>query len=275
MNLSQASSEGELAAESEDDQIFSCRIENAKVVTDILSAIHAGGKDNVCEVKASARAVVFSVLGRGKNTQARATMQAGLFEEFIFESGQQHESSGRAEGGMHFCINLTTLLDCLLLFGSTSESTAATLTYSSLDALFKISLEEAGVLTTCELVTLERDDVYAGNVTAEEARSTTLYAQFREHPEACRFILKAEPLRDAIQDMCDVLSGGDVTFHAMQSPEEMLKLSLKGSLDLFEVEFPKSSSAFVMFECLSETRWAYFNAAIQLGMKVTSMWGER
>ena len=121
----------------EEDQIFSCRIENAKVMTDILSAIHAGGKaqDHVCEVKASARAVVFSVLGRGKSTQARATMQAGLFEEFIFESGGRDASdslSTASESVMHFSINLTTLLDCLLLFGSTSESTAATLTYSVL-----------------------------------------------------------------------------------------------------------------------------------------------
>jgi hypothetical protein len=37
----------------------------------------------------------------------------------------------------------------------------------TLDALFKMSLEEAGVLTTCNIVTLERDDVYAGNVTAQ------------------------------------------------------------------------------------------------------------
>lgn len=144
MNFSQASSshDGDLTdgnghVEEEEDQIFSCRIENSKVVTDILSAIQ-GGKDHTCEVKASSRALVFSVLGRGKSTQARATMQAGLFEEYIFESGVRgsssssgtHPSDSSSESVMHFSINLTTLLDCLLLFGSTSESTAATLTYS-------------------------------------------------------------------------------------------------------------------------------------------------
>jgi hypothetical protein len=110
----------------------------------------------------------------------------------------------------------------------------------------------------------------------QEARNTSLYAQFREHPETCRFILKAEPLRDAIQgvhplsrpdqirsaflsmqfilatsstrvsvwssslscavlccavltldpaDMCDVLGGGDVTFHATRDPEEIFRVS--------------------------------------------------
>lgn len=124
----------------EEDQIFSCRIENSKIMTDILTAIHAGGKDHICEVKASARALVFSVIGRGKSTQARATLQAEIFEEYIFESSgsgdRANHSTTFSTGGssvdvvMHFSINLTTLLDCLLLFGSTSESTAATLTYS-------------------------------------------------------------------------------------------------------------------------------------------------
>jgi hypothetical protein len=139
----QDSEEEEL--EEEDDQIFSCRIGNSKIVADILSAIHAGGKDHICEVKASARALVFSVVGRGKSTQARATLQADIFEEYIFESGSSShpgsrrrnatDSSSRSgsESVMHFSINLTTLLDCLQLFGSTSETTAATLTFSVSD----------------------------------------------------------------------------------------------------------------------------------------------
>jgi hypothetical protein len=121
-------------------------------MTDILSAIHAGGKDNICEVKASARALVFSIIGRGKSTHARATLQADLFEEYIFESSSDGGANtnissrcsnsrsgprmggtaggGESESVMHFSINLTTLLDCLLLFGTSSESTAATITFS-------------------------------------------------------------------------------------------------------------------------------------------------
>ena len=92
------------------------------------------------------RALVFSVIGRGKSTQARATLPAEIFEEYIFESSNEnhplpqnaarHSSSTSSSRGdpaapvLHFCINLTTLLDCLQIFGSTSETTAATLTYS-------------------------------------------------------------------------------------------------------------------------------------------------
>lgn len=81
---------------------------------------------------------MFSVIGRGKSTQARATLPAEIFEEFIFESSSSSsQRHGGSNGGsvsaapvLHFCINLSTLLDCLHLFGSTSETTAATLTYS-------------------------------------------------------------------------------------------------------------------------------------------------
>jgi hypothetical protein len=31
----------------------------------------------------------------------------------------------------------------------------------------------------------------------------------------------------------------------------------------------RSSGAFVMFECEADTRWAYLNSSIQLGMKVS------
>ena len=141
-DLSPRSSEDEEAhfQDGQEDQIFSCRLENSKVMTDILTAIHGGGKEQICEVKASSRALVFSVIGRGKSTQARATLQADIFEEYIFESCRSRggscgvtgdsTNSTATEGVMLFSINLTTLLDCLHLFGSTSESTAATLTYS-------------------------------------------------------------------------------------------------------------------------------------------------
>lgn len=63
MNFSQASSdlnEGDRVnglgdgGGFEEDQIFSCRIENSKIMTDILIAIHAGSAVT-CDVKASAR----------------------------------------------------------------------------------------------------------------------------------------------------------------------------------------------------------------------------
>lgn len=281
MNSSSSSSysDNEEDAENEEDQIFSCRIENSKIVTDILNAIHAGGREqdhqlHLCEVKASEKSLVFSVLGRAKSTQARATLPAELFEEYIFESrgpeGRENNLSER-DRVVQFSINLTVLLDCMQLFGSSSESTSATMTYSNLDASFKISLEESGVLTTCDIATLEPDDVYAGLVTPQEARNNSLYAQFRQNPETCRLILRADPLRDAMQEMCDVLGGGDVTFFVVNNPEESFKMQVKGSLDFFEVEFPKTSGAFVLFQCSSESKFSYLNPSVQLGMKALSI----
>jgi hypothetical protein len=124
--------------------------------------------------------------------QARVGFQADLFEEYICDA----ES-------IKFAINLTILIDCLHLFGTSSDTTTAILSYSvsiirsqahrtafssfyslmaafdpayllllycslvsfcvsrhrqSADALLKVSLEDAGVVTTCDICSLYSDD---------------------------------------------------------------------------------------------------------------------
>jgi hypothetical protein len=86
-------------------------------------------------------AVIFSVEGKGKSyqvhsshpinphetfPQARAILQTQLFEEYTIND--QNEAADQ-DISLKFALNLTTLLDCLQLFGSSSESTSATMTY--------------------------------------------------------------------------------------------------------------------------------------------------
>lgn len=99
------------------------------------------------------------------SSQARAILQAQLFEEYTLNDPNVSE----VDANLKFALSLTTLLDCLQLFGSSSDNTSATMTYlvpSSLftsdtdqesEATFKISLEESGVLTTCEMLCLSRE----------------------------------------------------------------------------------------------------------------------
>ena len=57
--------------------------------------------------------------GRAKSTQARVNLIRDLFEEYICDGEF-----------IRFSLNLTTLLDCLQIFGSSADTTIATLTYS-------------------------------------------------------------------------------------------------------------------------------------------------
>lgn len=59
-----------------------------------------------------------------------------------------------------FGINIATLLDCLQIFGcSTENKSSATMSYNSRNALFKVSLVESGVLTMCDICTLYTEDL--------------------------------------------------------------------------------------------------------------------
>jgi hypothetical protein len=103
------------------------------------------------------------------------------------------------------------------------------------DAIFKLSLEDAGVLTICDIFTLlDDDDVYdevslrihnlnmliiaqqydtlnasilttpnsfgaPAGLSASAKSSLGLADYFRQSSEACQLILKAEPLRETLQ----------------------------------------------------------------------------
>lgn len=57
--------------------------------------------------------------GKAKTTEGRAAFDAGLFEEYFCSCDL-----------ISFSVNINTLLDCFLLFGATSDSTAAILAYT-------------------------------------------------------------------------------------------------------------------------------------------------
>ena len=58
-------------------------------------------------------------IGKAKTAEGRAAFDAALFDDYFCSCD-----------ALSFSVNMNTLLDCLLLFGSSSESTAAILTYS-------------------------------------------------------------------------------------------------------------------------------------------------
>jgi hypothetical protein len=58
--------------------------------------------------------MLFIVTAKGKSIQARITLNSDLFEEYNCE-----------EDSIKFGLNLTMFLDCLKLFGSSSDCTAA------------------------------------------------------------------------------------------------------------------------------------------------------
>ena len=108
--------------EQEDEQeesMFSCRIENSKIISEILTCLCNNRKDHTCHVEATPERLMFVVTGKAKSTQARVTLEADLFDDYICDSPC-----------VRLAINLNMVLDCLDIFGSSSDTTTATITYS-------------------------------------------------------------------------------------------------------------------------------------------------
>lgn len=107
--------------------LFSCRIENSKTILDILTCLCMNRKDHLCHIEATRESLCFICTGKAKSTQARVNLEAELFDDYMCDSPS-----------IRLALNLNTLLDCLEIFGSSSETTTASMTYSVIKYSFII-----------------------------------------------------------------------------------------------------------------------------------------
>ena len=108
-------------AQQSDEQSFSCRTESSKTITQVLQRLchHTARKDQECQVEVTKDNISFLVTGKAKTAEGRACLDSVLFEDYFCSCDV-----------LSFTVNLIALLDCLLLFGSTSDNTAAIFSYS-------------------------------------------------------------------------------------------------------------------------------------------------
>ena len=104
-----------------DERTFSCRTESSKTITQVLLRLcnHNARKDQECRIEVTSESIVFLVTGKAKTVEGRASFDSALFEQYFCSCDV-----------ISFAVNMNTLLDCLLLFGSASDTTAAILTYT-------------------------------------------------------------------------------------------------------------------------------------------------
>ena len=133
----------------------------------MLQCISDGKKDQHVHVEVNEDALTFIVAGRSKFTQAQTNLKRSLFQKY--EVAQGSGRGGEWKGCENkFSINLSTLLDCLQILGpATLAHTSVSLSYRPQEAVFRVTLEENGVFTSCEiraLVETEADDDAGGGV---------------------------------------------------------------------------------------------------------------
>lgn len=246
--------------EDEPESSFSCRSGMLNDMTTVLtSLLSANPKDALpCLIEAKANSFTFVVTGRSKCTQARASLSMELFDDYVVDG----IVAGRGES-IRISLHLPKLIDCLLLFGG-SDSTTVNMSYSTSDNLFRVTLEDSGIITTCDITTLHLEDL--------ELEDGSLFSVFIEHEEVWSLLMKSEPLKGSFQELFDVSGANSVQ---VELKHDGLNLSTVGiGESTCQIEIPRSSAAFVSFSRSpsapggnTPTVWTYPISSIHLGMK--------
>jgi hypothetical protein len=221
----------------EDEWIVSCRCESARAVSTLLSCLKSvgGGKTAASErldatqserrssstshhlqpvtVFCSPSSLTFHTAARAKQMQASVDMQASLFSEYRVAGGSDDGDGGEDwQAGGEFCVNLTTVLECLAVMGNHSDNVKLTFSYNATQEIFKLELLEpvSGCLSTA---------VIPGMTTAaeEHTASSQLALAFRSSPIAARIIVKSETLKDVLAELEAVT--GATTVSVALSPQ--------------------------------------------------------
>ncbi|XP_068106427.1 cell cycle checkpoint protein RAD1 [Hyperolius riggenbachi] len=208
-------------SEAEDDHnVLTCSLDNVRNLSNILKAIHF--KDHAtCFATSNGLKVTVE---NAKCLQANAFIQAGIFQEF----NTQEES-------VIFRINLTVLLDCLTIFGSSAvpaSPTALKMCYRGYGHPLTLFLEEGGVVTVCKIHTQEPEE--------------TLDFDFCSTNVVNKIILQSDGLKEAFSEL-DMTS--EVLQITMSPNKPYFRLSTFGNAGSAHLDYPKDSDLIEAFHC--------------------------
>ncbi|OWF42256.1 cell cycle checkpoint protein RAD1-like [Mizuhopecten yessoensis] len=200
--------------------VLLAKIDNAKNVSNILKAIHF---KETATVFASSMGLKVTVED-AKCVQANAFIQEGLFHEYNITEDQ-----------ITFKINLTVLLECLTIFGTSQVpgvTTTLKMCYGGYGCPLILMLEEDGVLTDCSIKTLEPDEVLDFNFSSTNVLN--------------KMIMKSECLKEAFSEL-DMTS--DILQILLSPDQPYFRLSTFGNAGSTTSDFPKDSDMVESFLC--------------------------
>ncbi|XP_014681061.1 PREDICTED: cell cycle checkpoint protein RAD1-like [Priapulus caudatus] len=204
------------------------KLDNARTMANILKAIHF--KESA-SVYASENGLKFTVED-AKCVQANAFLQGSLFSEFKM-----------LEETSSFKVNLTVLIDCLTIFGTSATPgvmTTLKLSYDGYGSPLRLMLEEMGVTTDCSIKTQDADE--------------SLDFDFCSENVVNKIIMKSECLKEAFAEL-DMSS--DVLEILMSPDKPYFRLSTFGNAGSTHADYSKESDMVEAFECKRTTSNRY------------------
>ncbi|KAG2386473.1 hypothetical protein C9374_002217 [Naegleria lovaniensis] len=261
--ISQASNRSLVYHASQQDRskyIMVADIASAKIFANIMQCINPSDIKKkreqawaICEIVEEG--IKFYIQDR--TFQGVAAMKSGIFQNYLFSAPKDTK--------YQFEINVSVLIDCLILYGANaSQGTIVKLCYPGVDNTLSLLLGEERVVTDC-------------NIKIRKCELDPIDFKFKEHPIGTKIILKSEILTDALAEI-DWLSktleiGVELEEQAEGNQEDTLqrgKLFFKTSdnvIGSLEVSVKSTSEGVQAFECQATQVGLYKLSHIQQAMK--------
>ena len=199
--------------------IFEARLDNVRCMSHVLKSV--AFKDHAT-VFISTNGMKVTV-EESKCAQVNAFLQSTLFQSYQFNSDT-----------VVFRLNLNVFMECLNIFGGAPGTS-----YTSMKMYFPnhgdplgLVLEEGGVVTECQIKTMEADEILDFNFTSIGVEN--------------KIIMKSECLQSCFGDL-DVSS--QVIEIVMSPDAPWFKISTFGHAGTTINEYPKDSDMIESFEC--------------------------
>ncbi|GAB6030047.1 ssDNA endodeoxyribonuclease [Chamberlinius hualienensis] len=220
------------------DHEFEAVIGNVKTIIQLLKAIHL---NEIANISINANGIKVTV-EEAKCVQANSFLQAQLFDSFSIKPTS-----------ISFKVNLTMLLECLQIFGSSTNSSflpSLNLSYAGYGAPLSLRLEEHDMFTECNVKTYEVDDI--------------VFFDFVDANCVCKIIMQSEYLKDTFAEL-------DTSSEYLQirvSPRPpYFRISTVGSFNSFHFECPKDSEVMEVFQCTRKQTNRYNTVLLKPSIK--------
>eukprot|EP00050_Salpingoeca_kvevrii_P000907 m.158236 g.158236 ORF g.158236 m.158236 type:complete len:295 (-) comp10244_c0_seq4:4898-5782(-) len=187
----------------------------------------------------------------GPTAQARVFLQAGLFQDFVYTP--ESRDSGEADEQTELKVNFAVLLDCLTIFGDAGQTTLK-LCYPGYGHPLRLYLEDSGVITECDIRTLE-----PGRSPDIDIRATAI---------PCNIIMRSSWLSIVFSELDQTSSLLELHI----SPDRpWFRISTSGSAGTSQIDCPNDSDMVESFTCTQTLVFSYLLKTLKCSEKALSI----
>ena len=242
---------------------FLLKMPSARALFSAASALYSQKRDQYATLAVNAKGLRLEVENAAKSLHAVAALSAALFDEFTLPLVRG------AHTEVAFRVNVWTLLECLVMYGSAALPTAQlTLAYDAGRASeLTVVLVDGGAvaestLRTVDLTTLQGDE--GGGV------SSNLEAAFQAAERPVRVVLKSDALHDVIRDVCDAPGAASVAVTASPAGGGSLSLHTSTPGGTLTIEIPAGCSAVVSASVGAALTFSYHVKLLESSLRALS-----